>query len=216
MPERVSFATKDGVTIVGDWYAVPNAASFALLLHMRPATKESWRVWAQKLQDRGVACLAIDQRGHGESTNNGLLDYKTFGDEESRGKRFDVEAALGWLRAAGAVHSQMSVWGASIGANLAIRCLMEHADIARAAALSPGINFRGVSTDDAIVALHEGQSVVLVASEDDPHDSFASARKLHHLAPERTHLIERANLGHGTDMLDRDPALFEEILEKLA
>ena len=39
---------------------------------MMPATKESWNEFSQKLREKGWHVLAIDFRGHGESTKEGL------------------------------------------------------------------------------------------------------------------------------------------------
>jgi alpha-beta hydrolase superfamily lysophospholipase len=66
--EKVNFKTKDGVTIVGNYFKPrkEHAPAF-LLLHMMPATKESWNDFASHLQKEGFEVLAIDLRGHGES-----------------------------------------------------------------------------------------------------------------------------------------------------
>ncbi|TAK03645.1 hypothetical protein EPO34_00580 [Patescibacteria group bacterium] len=215
MPERVSFTTQDGVEIVGDWYPAPGKR-FAILLHIRPATKESWRRWAEILRERGVSVLAYDQRGHGESTMGGTIDFEKMTDDESRGKRLDLEAAFAWLEGKGATDGNTFLMGGSIGANLAIRFLSEHPGVPTAIALSPGLDYRGVTTGDAISNLSGVQQVVLIASDDDQHDSFASCAKLHELAPERTTFLRQTGLGHGTHMLEKDPALFDAILARLS
>ncbi|OGL66411.1 hypothetical protein A2856_01815 [Candidatus Uhrbacteria bacterium RIFCSPHIGHO2_01_FULL_63_20] len=213
--ERVTFVTEDGVEIVGDWYP-SEGGRFAILLHIRPATKESWRRWAEILQARGVSVLAYDQRGHGESTMGGTIDFEKLSDDESRAKRLDLEAAYAWLQGKGATESDTFLMGGSIGANLSIRFLAEHPGVKRAVALSPGLDYRGVTTDDAIRKLSDDQRVILIASDDDQHDSFASCAKLNALAPERTTFLPQKGLGHGTNMLEEDPALFDMILTRLS
>jgi alpha-beta hydrolase superfamily lysophospholipase len=214
MSEPLTLTTSDRVQIAADWYPVAHPKWFAILLHMRPATKESWKPWAEKLNALGIACLAYDQRGHGASTMSGTIHYESLGDREAKEKPLDLEAAFEWLRETGAEEARTILLGASIGANLAIRFASAHPDIRFVAALSPGINFRGVATDDAIQQLSALQTVVLVASDDDTI-SADSAATLHDLAPERTVFIQKSGLGHGTIMLEKDPTLFDEIVTHL-
>lgn len=202
--------TQDGIGLTGI-YRSDGQEKLAILLHMMPATKESWDAIAEKLFERGYASLAIDMRGHGESTMGGALDYKQFNEQQQQAKRLDVEAALEWAHAQGFDDAHIILMGASIGANLSIRALAEHANLPLAIALSPGLNYRGVTTDDAIKQIRPTQKVVLVASDDDDRPSWDSVHELHRLNPS-TVLIERHGLGHGTDMTDRDPSLVQEIM----
>lgn len=79
MKEKVNLKTTDGITIVSNLYrseADPQKA--VVLLHMMPATKESWYELAEKLTSNGFMVIAPDLRGHGESTESGSLDYTKF------------------------------------------------------------------------------------------------------------------------------------------
>jgi alpha-beta hydrolase superfamily lysophospholipase len=213
MSERVQLTTQDGVELVGT-YRHTNQDKIVILLHMMPSTKESWDSIAQKLLEHGYASLAIDMRGHGESTMGGTLDYKTFTPEQQQAKRLDLEAALAWTREQGFDEAYTILIGASIGANLSIRALAEHPNLPLAIALSPGLDYRGVKTDDVITLIRSNQKVVLVASDDDDRPSWDSVHELHRLNPS-TVLIERHGLGHGTNMTDADPSLVEEIFSYL-
>jgi len=210
--ELVTFKAADGVEIVGDYYPSGHGR-FAIFLHMMPATKESWRAFAEKFVMTGYDCLAIDLRGHGESNMSGALNYRTFSDAEHQATIRDVEAAFDWLVAKGADAGNTVVVGASIGANLAINFLAERG-FAAAIALSPGLDYHGVMTEPSVRALTSGQSVILVASDDDP-ESTESSRALHAANPSRTLLVERNGLGHGTRMFDRAPALMDELIALL-
>lgn len=214
MSDQITFTTSDGITIVGT-YQRSNDQKGAILLHMMPADRTSWITTAQKLDEQGYASLAIDERGHGESTMNGILNYKNFTDEEQQAKILDAEAALTYLLHQGFSKENIVVMGASIGANLAIQLLTRHPELPLAIALSPGLNYRGIKTDELITQLHPGQKVILVASEEDV-ESFESARTLQRLNPSQTVLIERKDLGHGTTMTDKDPALLNELLSRVS
>lgn len=214
--ERVTFATTDGVEIVGNLYR-GGPDRFAIFLHMRPSTKEGWDVFATKLTgEHGVTSLAIDERGHGESTMGGSLNYETFTDDESRSKIHDVEAAFTFLKSLGAREENTIVIGGSIGANLAIWFLSQHPSMKKAVALSPGLNYRGVTTDDKVSALAPNQRLLLVASDDDQHEAFPSVRTLHDLNPSQTDLFELHGVGHAEKMFDARPELMEEVIKWLS
>ncbi|OGL97693.1 hypothetical protein A2318_03770 [Candidatus Uhrbacteria bacterium RIFOXYB2_FULL_45_11] len=213
--ERVVLKTEDDVEIIGTYRSPASPTHAAILLHMMPATKESWDAFATELENAHCASIAIDERGHGESTMNGTLDYHAFDESQQQAKIHDVEAAFAYLRSQGFKESDTVVVGASIGANLAIQFLTMHPQILGAIALSPGLNYRGVKTDGYISQLHAGQRVVLVASDDDDRASAMSSRALHELNPSQTTLIEKHGLGHGTNMLEKDPELTKELIHLL-
>ncbi len=212
MPEAVQFQTEDGITIAGNWYD-SEGDRYALLLHMMPATKESWEAFTQRLVGLGVSCLAIDLRGHGASTNGGALDHRAFSDAEHQASARDVEAAFAYLRSIGARAEDTILVGASVGANLAMNFAVAH-EIPVTVALSPGLNFYGIATSAAVRALKQGQRAILVASDDDL-ESAESCALLHAMNPSRTDLVVRSGIGHGTRMLEADPSLVDELLELL-
>lgn len=212
MAKRVIFQTQDGVTIVGDQY--DGGSRFAILLHMMPETKESWRDFAEALVQKGYTVLAIDERGHGESTMGGALDYRKFSDEEQQAKRFDVEAAFAYMELLGAKEETTVVIGASIGANLALRFLTEHPKSLVAIALSPGLDYRGVETKDAVEHLESSQRAIVVASADDL-ESFEDAKVLVSARPSQVTGIFLEKSGHGTQMFSKQPTLIDQLLTYL-
>jgi alpha-beta hydrolase superfamily lysophospholipase len=177
---------------------------------MMPAAKESWSAFAFRLSARGIASLAIDLRGHGAS-DGGPDGYKAFDDAAHQAKRLDVEAALAWLRAKASV--PLVIAGASIGANLAVRALAEHEDIAAAMALSPGLDYRGVTTADAAAGIRPAQKMYLAASSED-------ARSMECLdalrAVSRAEIRRLDGAGHGTAMLEHDAGFLDEAVAWLS
>jgi len=118
-----------------------------LLLHMMPATKESWNDFASIIQKNGYAALAIDLRGHGESTDmkGNRLDYREFKDEEHRSSMNDIASAKEFLAGKSEVDlSRIAIAGASIGANLALWQASIDKDVRLIMLLSPGLNYRGI------------------------------------------------------------------------
>jgi len=211
--QKINFKTSDGIIIVANWLPVENAKKNALLLHMRPATKESWNEFAVKLNKAGISALSIDLRGHGESTeqNGKKIDYKNFSKESHEACRLDVDAAINWLTEQGI--DDIAVIGGSIGANLAIDAMARHVEIKKGVALSPGLEFLGISTDDKISSFKKDQKIFLIASEDDSY-SYESVLKLKKInPPAKTKLFKDA--GHATRMFDSRPELIDEIINWL-
>src|SRR3990167_3790813 len=66
--ETIQLVTEDQQQITADLYSVAKPKSWFILLHMMPAAKESWKSLAQVLQEVGYESIAIDFRGHGQSS----------------------------------------------------------------------------------------------------------------------------------------------------
>lgn len=214
MTENVEIMTADGVRIAAVYDAAARPGPAALLLHMMPATKESWAEsgFTGLLVRAGFSVLAIDLRGHGQSrqTADGRqLDYKLFGDRDHQAKMLDAEAAAAWLKEkAGVVDENLAVVGASIGANLAIAFAAAHPRMPAAVALSPGLDYRGVTTPDKVRRLGPDQSLFLAASSEDEM-SFTTDRRLAEIRPDML-LKEFEGAGHGTTMFKNRPELMSE------
>ncbi|ANB18209.1 alpha/beta hydrolase [Dokdonella koreensis] len=114
-PERVTFPTQDGGRVVADRYGHGDRG--VVLAHGGRFDKESWQKQAQILAQAGFRVLAIDFRGHGQSRGGKRTDPD---DEDTR---FDVLAAIRYLRATGA--STVSVVGASFGGGAAAEASVE-------------------------------------------------------------------------------------------
>ena len=212
---KISFTTPDNVIIVGNFYPLKQFDEAILLLHMMPATKESWDSLAKKLQENGIVSLAIDLRGHGESTRIKNLDYRNFSDEEHQKSELDVEAALVWLQKETNLDlSSIYIAGASIGANLTLQALVRHQEIGKGIALSPGLNYRGIKTKSLVRRLRKDQEVFYVTSKDDG-DNASQTQKLYDVTTGAKQWKVYDNAGHGTTMLERSSDLIPSIIEFL-
>ena len=219
MPRLVSFKTKDGIIIHGV-YCPGNAEKKKattrrgiVLFHMMPANKESWISFTPQFVSQGFSVLAIDLRGHGQSieTDSGdRLDYKLFENEQHMAKIMDVDAAIEWLsREAGIGLKNIGLIGASIGANLSIAYAGMHPEIPAVAALSPGLNYHGVTTADKVKVMLSEQKLYLVASDEDER-SFLTNQELAKIKP-NTVLKEFHDAGHGTKIFEVYPEFMTEL-----
>jgi dienelactone hydrolase len=142
--EPVSFATSDGITVYGDYYAGPEATSPVILaFHQADFNRLEYREIAPRLVKEGFAVLAIDQRSGG---NYGGVDNETA--KHAKGLWVytdvlpDLEAALAWAKA-NHPKSRIIAWGSSYSASLAIVLAAKHKDVAGVLAFSPGEYFDG-------------------------------------------------------------------------
>lgn len=214
--EKVKFQTTDDVTIVGNWNSVTGARKAVLLLHMMPATKESYAPLADELNKFGFATLAIDFRGHGESTNQGdkKLNYNNFSEAEQQAKRLDVDAAMNFLKGKGFNDENILLVGASIGANLVADAMYRYNKVARGVLLSPGLDYRGVKTEPAIKQLTKIQAVWIVSSEGDKY-SAESTFSLQQAKPGNVTISIVEESDHGTDLFESQTTLIQDIVKFL-
>jgi acetyl esterase/lipase len=193
------------LVIKGTFYgAVPNAAPGVLMLHMYGHTRADWDALARRLQALGIASLAIDLRGHGETggAENWLLAPQ------------DVEVALNWLGAREDVDAdRLGAVGASIGANLALLLGSTNPRIDVLALLSPGFDYFRVNIEGAML-LYNPRPALLAASEEDGY-SAETVRGLADQATGPVELLVYNNAGHGNDMLAAEPGLSDAIVDFL-
>ncbi len=183
---------------------------------MMPATRESWLPFQEKLAQANIASLAIDLRGHGQSTqqDNHQLDYRLFKDVDHQASIEDARAGLQFLIKQGFSMDKIFLIGASIGANLALQLTVDTGVTPKTILLSPGLNYRGITTDNLIKKLSPNQSVLILSSSED-EESFESSKKLHELNPGQTIFWPLENMGHGTHIFEKDQSMISRAISWL-
>jgi dienelactone hydrolase len=197
---EVSFKTDDGFTIYGDFYQPENPNGKALiLLHMLRTDKSHWTEFAQRLKERGYYVLAIDLRGHGKSLdkNGKKITWQEFSENDFKNMVLDVKAAKLFLIEKGINSKSIGIIGASIGANTALNYAATDEEIRVIALLSPGLDYRGVKTEDAM-KVYDRPVFIAASKEDEP--AASSSLKLYELALGKKELKMYENAGHGTKM----------------
>ncbi|MDZ4857635.1 MAG: alpha/beta fold hydrolase [Candidatus Hydrogenedentes bacterium] len=212
-PRDVSFQTADGYTIHGTLYPVTDARPAGLILvPMLGATRDTWQRFALRAQAQGYMSIAIDLRGHGESTNrNGQeSSYRAFTAKDWAGATADIAGAKRALLDAGANPEDLAIAGASIGANLALRYARDDAQLQAVVMLSPGLNYQGVATESSMREIGN-RPVLLMTGIDDAY-SADTCRTLKPLAQGHCEVREYDGAAHGTDLLDAHAMCGEQIL----
>lgn len=204
MPERINLKTDDGIIIAGDYRAVAGQTALAvILLHMMPATKESWENFAEKLKENGFQSLAIDLRGHGESGGN----------KNYQASIKDIEAAVDFFIHKGLTFGEIFLAGASIGANLALQFQSEHPEIRATILLSPGLDYRGLETEPMAKRIIPAQSVFFATGGENDRYSTETSQKLFNMLKSKNKKLKiLKNAGHGTEIFDGCQSLMGEII----
>ncbi|MEM8861995.1 MAG: alpha/beta fold hydrolase [Chloroflexota bacterium] len=161
-----------------------------LLLHMLGGTRNDWKTagFSDVLNQSGYATLAIDMRGHGESISE--VDWAL--------AEQDLIQVWEWFISQPEVEPNRSaVIGASIGSNLALRTAANQPSVQASVLLSPGLNYRDVTTDDVMVNMD--RPVLLVAMSEDNY-AAESAAELELINVNVSTLAVQPGNAHGTRM----------------
>lgn len=217
--QKTSFRTGDGVELAGEIYsssAGTKKAPLVILVHQLRATRASYEPLIRPLQDRGFVVIAIDQRGHGESTRRAGgadLDLKAFSAADWAKLPSDIRTVVDSGTGLPGVDSRrVAVVGASIGANAAAIAGSADARVKTVVLLSPGLDYHGLKPESAMRAF-KGRSLI-VAGKDDQY-SLQSSRELAAAAPDRARLVLFDAAGHGTDMFASHKELVGQVADWL-
>jgi pimeloyl-ACP methyl ester carboxylesterase len=223
--ERVTFTTSDGVTIVADYYGpslkAGEKAPVAILLHMYPSDRTSWRSFAPKLVAKGIAVLAIDMRGHGESVEPAEMNLSKR--RQKRDSRLynamdrDVAAAYEWLSKRDDLDlARLALVGASVGCSVAIDYARLDRSVDTVVCLSPGTNYMGVNSVKHI-AKYGDRPILLMAGAEER----SACEALGKLAARDTIKVYPMDGKskfemHGTNLLTQVDGAEKEVLEFIA
>ena len=205
---QVEFETSDSVTIVGSLELASGVekSPACLLVHMLGSDRSSYTEFQRKLLDAGISSLAIDMRGHGDSTADGSLNYRDFQAGEWDEVKNDIKAGMDFLRGLHRIDpAHTGIVGASIGANLAVVAASEENfdEVENTASclvlLSPGINYHEVRP--LAYARDLGHIPVYIASAEEDIQSYRGSQSLSQAA-RGAELFSFPGSDHGTDLFD--------------
>lgn len=198
--ENVTVPAEDGLLLQATLYRPAEGQHLpgVILLHMLGSSRQAWAETGlpNQLAAQGYAVLALDMRGHGET--GGERNWALA--EQDVGVAWAYFTGLEWVDA-----EKTAVIGASIGANLALRFAASQPKVQAVVLLSPGLDYRGVTTLDAL-ARYGSRPLFIAASEEDGY-AAESSMALAEQAGENGQLQMLAGAGHGTNMLDAEPEL---------
>ena len=206
--QKITIRTDDGLSLAATWYEPATRAPAVILVHMLHKSRRDWDAVAERLAAEGIGALALDLRGHGESSGTAPegepADYSVL--------LRDVTAARHYLSSRGDVQpSRMGIAGASIGANLAVLEAAADPAIASIALLSPSIDYRGLRID-AAMKKYAARPALLIASDEDAY-ALRSVKELQKAGTGTRQALILNHAGHGTVMFGRDSDLVQALVD---
>ena len=172
---------------------------------------------SEELGSQYPRILAIDLRGHGKSIARGkdTLSFQDLPQHEFAKYPTDVQQVIEGVTADTTLKirkDDITIIGASIGANTAALLTVEMPYIKRIVLLSPGLNYKGLEPADAIMTFN-GQ-ILLVASQGDEY-SYNSVREMAALNPDHCTLMIFEGDAHGTDIINGNPDAMQALVDWL-
>lgn len=216
--ESIFLIGDDGARVAAAFYPVPNAAPPGLILiHGMHGHRNDWDRFARAAQRAGIASLAFDLRGHGDTVEDGRgrsLEPPSLTRDDWRLIPADIEAAWRALAARGINPGEVGIIGASVGANLGLQFAAVHEDIQAVLLVSPGLTREGIAIEEAMEAYRQRPALIMVGA----HDAYAasSGRALAAVSPGHFDLREYSNAAHGTDLFELSDQALEQAIYWLA
>lgn len=175
----MTLASADGYVLRGTLTvpAQPGPRPVVLLAHQFRTDRGGWQPLVDRLNAKGIATLALDLRGHGQSTLNSgqavavtgdfLDSAKTVGFDRIPG---DLLQAAGWVRRQPGIDPRrLALAGASMGAFASLLAAPGVHPVAVLALSPAGKAGFGAAGDGLDAAVGQARAAVLVlAAEDDP------------------------------------------------
>ena len=170
----IDLKTDDSIGLKATFYKGGKEMPSIILLHMLDRNRNDWNEFAISLQKIGYNVVSIDLRGHGESS----LNWKSLSENDFNNMVLDVKAAKEFLASQG-LDDKIAIIGASIGANTALNYAVQDNSVKTIILLSPGLNYRGVKTEETIKQFKN--PILIVAAQGDTY-SLDSSRTLNSLS----------------------------------
>ncbi len=205
--ETIALRAADGTALSAEWQPPPRPAPAIVLVHMLTRSHRDWDAAAAALNESGFGVLALDLRGHGDSSGSwagGLAPLQQ-----------DVQAAVDWLKSRDDVlGGRIGIAGASLGASLASLVAASDGAVRSIALLSPAAEYRGLRSEAAVRKYAErGGAMMLVAATGDPY----ALRTVHTFesmgtGPRDLRVVDGTH-AHGTSLLEARPELTTSLVD---
>lgn len=184
-----SIKTPDGFTLKGTLTVPPGPGRRAavILAHQFRSDRTGWAPLAEQLQSQGIATLALDLRGHGQSTDRNGETVAVDGEFAGSAKRVgfdqipgDLELAATWLRKQPGIDGRrLGLAGSSVGALSALLAAPKVHPIA-VVALSPAGNPAfGEETEARLKgAVNRARSAVFTLAAEEDTSAWQNSKAL--------------------------------------
>lgn len=215
-PRHVILPASDGMRLSADYHPPPlaqrSAAPVAILLHDLDGSHADWEPLLAPLHEAGFAVLALDLRGHGDSTSTDSLNRRRNRDPALfREMQHDLRAAYDFIAEQPNLdRARFVLVGAGLGAAVALHYAATDRSVDALVCLSPPLGGMGLDADGDIAQI-TGRDITLVGGKID-RDALGT---LQHRAP-AAHVRDHSAVdARGTALLTAVKRLPEELAECL-
>jgi pimeloyl-ACP methyl ester carboxylesterase len=221
--QEIALTTPDQVVIAGSWITAagwesePKKRPAVILLHDFGLDRRDWGVFIPDLVNQGFQVLALDLRGHGQSTQAGARESGaySFGTSSAfldAGLR-DVQGAVQWLKKRTDVNAKaISIIGAGAGGDLAYVAARQFGprQIKSAIVISPSPS---ALTEAPFIADSAARGVLFCVSTGDSNGSaMLAAESLANFTAAPKKVVVYASQARGLSMFYKHPEMGAEIL----
>ncbi len=218
--QPVAFVAADGTRLAASLWAPRDGAELAVLLvHQLGSDRGEWRPFVEALLRRRPrpVVLALDLRGHGESTGGGQgkLQWRRFTRDDWERLPADVMAALDFLASRSELRTPRTVVvGSSIGGSAAFLAALHDRPykdprIDAVGWLSPGRAYHGLDVLSPAARYGRRPFAAFVARGEVP--AVETAEALARVLPRAT-VRRYPGDAHGVAMLKEAPALLQDVV----
>lgn len=178
--QNISLSTRDGWALSAVYLPASSRQKTVILLHDLNKDKSAFSALRDDLSKSGFGYLALDLRGHGQSTNKGVA--RAFAregvDNEFNKMTQDVQTAVSFLERKGISASDIIILGAGLGANVAAKSAVL-TGVGAVGLISPAANVRDVLV---IPSMRLYKDDVLIAAGAADKKSFLEASVIRNVA----------------------------------
>ena len=195
-PKKIQFPSIDGLLIDALVYEIDKDAPVILLCHQARFNKYEYEGIAEKLNERGFNCIAIDQRSGGsivtsvnETTLRALAQAKPIDylDAEQ-----DILAAINY--ASKKYNKPIILWGSSYSSTLALYFGIQNKDVSAVVSFSPG-NYFAEQKGNLTELLRDFEKPMFITSSNSEIKYVDELLKNHKLNDNQVH-FKPAGAGH--------------------
>ena len=199
---KVSYNASDNTILVARYY--PSEADKGLvMIHMAAKSKSSYEDYAARLQE-DYKVIVPDLRGHGDSQG----EYTGLSNHDFRDMTLDIGASAKFLVTEGVDRANISIVGASVGANLALVYAKDH-PVDRLILLSPTTRSRGIDISNT---RYDEPLLIQVGH----YDGFSSISVDEiEINLQKATVKEYDSSAHGTDLLNYHKQALEDFYSYL-
>jgi len=177
----VSLRAQDGWDLSAVYRPAGEGQKTVVLLHDIGKNHKAFQSFIDRLTSRGIGYLALDLRGHGGSTRQGV--YSAFAkegvDNDYNKMTRDVNAAMEFLKGKNINPADIVLIGVGMGANVAAKSTSLWPEVGGLALITPVTNFRDVLP---IPALRVYKGLVFIAAASDDKKTFLEASVMRNVA----------------------------------